>query len=406
MKNIAGPPVEGNDFFGREAEINAIWGHLQDHDVLLLGPRRIGKTSISRMVCAKATQEGWKAIEVTVASCTDEAAFVAKLAEELRDASKSWSEQKRTAFAEWCGAILSRIRGASVSGIGGISIDAPSPQSWISLGNELVTTLLSVRGEHWLIYLDELPIFLYELLARDAQNGVLRVRQFLDWFRNDVRGKPGAERIHWLVSGSVGLDTLAQRYRMADTLNTFRQVGLAELGATEAEQLLRTLADGEGMRVSSTQLQRMIQLIGWAQPFYLQLAFNHLRGLVRPGLAIEDSTVDTAVDQFLQPGQDNDFLHWKDRLRKQLGPDDGQLAIAILNLIARESNGELANVLLNKMVILAPHLTESSLRDRFIAVRDVLIRDAYITSEERDGERRYRFRLEPLRKWWRNRDQV
>ena len=48
MDNIAGPPVEGDNFFGREADINALRALLEHHDLLLLGPRRIGKTSIAR----------------------------------------------------------------------------------------------------------------------------------------------------------------------------------------------------------------------------------------------------------------------------------------------------------------------------------------------------------------------
>ena len=67
MDNIAGSPVEGENFFGR----NDIAQHLRqilDHDdILLLGPRRIGKTSLARAVMALAHQQGWTTIEINVA---------------------------------------------------------------------------------------------------------------------------------------------------------------------------------------------------------------------------------------------------------------------------------------------------------------------------------------------------
>lgn len=45
MKNIVGSPVEDGDFFGREAELAYFVDLLrQGNDILLLGPRRIGKT--------------------------------------------------------------------------------------------------------------------------------------------------------------------------------------------------------------------------------------------------------------------------------------------------------------------------------------------------------------------------
>ena len=47
ITNILGTPVEGPDFYGRENAIKQHLNLLENHDILLLGPRRIGKTSFS-----------------------------------------------------------------------------------------------------------------------------------------------------------------------------------------------------------------------------------------------------------------------------------------------------------------------------------------------------------------------
>jgi len=56
MKNCVGPPVTGNDFFGREKEQRDFWRILENDSVLLLAPRRIGKTSLMRRLEETATQ--------------------------------------------------------------------------------------------------------------------------------------------------------------------------------------------------------------------------------------------------------------------------------------------------------------------------------------------------------------
>ncbi len=61
MNNIVGQPVENDDFFNREAEVHAVWESLeQGNHVLLLAPRRVGKTSLALRVGQRARQAGWR----------------------------------------------------------------------------------------------------------------------------------------------------------------------------------------------------------------------------------------------------------------------------------------------------------------------------------------------------------
>lgn len=46
MRNIVGKPVSGADFFGREGELQSLIEALRNQHVLLLAPRRVGKTSL------------------------------------------------------------------------------------------------------------------------------------------------------------------------------------------------------------------------------------------------------------------------------------------------------------------------------------------------------------------------
>ena len=141
------------------------------------------------------------------------------------------------------------------------------------------------------------------------------------------------------------------------------------------------------------------------QPYYLQLAFNHLRVLIsaNPNTEITD-LIEPAIDQLLQPGSDNDFHHWDQRLTQQLGRADADHARALLNQTARNPAGARAETLLATLEQRLPNATTDDARRHFIQLRDILQRDAYWWPDDSSGTRRYRFRLEPLRRWWLRRD--
>ena len=47
--NIIGPPVEGENFFGREKELDFAWNHIKKgNSIILSAPRRIGKSSFAK----------------------------------------------------------------------------------------------------------------------------------------------------------------------------------------------------------------------------------------------------------------------------------------------------------------------------------------------------------------------
>jgi AAA+ ATPase superfamily predicted ATPase len=54
-----GPWVSGEDFWDREAELESLIRFLDDdHDVLLIAPRRVGKTSLVRQTLLKLEERG------------------------------------------------------------------------------------------------------------------------------------------------------------------------------------------------------------------------------------------------------------------------------------------------------------------------------------------------------------
>ncbi|WP_397454697.1 hypothetical protein AB3472_20125 [Pseudomonas lurida] len=408
MRNIAGSPVEGTNFFGRTIEVDRLRETLNNDDVLLLGPRRIGKTSIARAVMKKAKDSGWKAIEINVASCTDEKGFLQKLDAAIVPELASLTFKAKGAIVDAFRNTTGRIKSINIPipGAGGFGVELGdvASEEWTSVGSD-VLKLIAEADENWLIYIDELPILLFNIIRQDPTSGLLRVRRFLDWFRNDVRAIPGSNKVRWLVSGSVGLDTLVQQHGMADTINSLNHMTLEAFEEDVAIEMLIKLGSSYSLDIDESSARSITNAVLWLQPYYLQSAFNHLRGLriLRPEASIEDLVAD-AVGRMSEPGGDNDFHHWEQRLTFQLPGNDAAYAGLMLNAAARDTRGECPEVILEELEKKMDGMSTQEVRKKFISLRDILIRDAYWWADESSGEKRYRFRLEPLRQWWLMRD--
>lgn len=76
MRNCVGQPVRGDDFFDREEEQRRIWARLETNNLLLLAPRRVGKTSLMERLKADSGSHGYCTLSVDVSDAADESAFV------------------------------------------------------------------------------------------------------------------------------------------------------------------------------------------------------------------------------------------------------------------------------------------------------------------------------------------
>lgn len=77
ISNKIGPPVEGEDFFGREKEIRKANRLLDsNHSLLLSAPRRIGKSSLAKRLIEEKKQQGWKCVYIDLEETTTEEGFL------------------------------------------------------------------------------------------------------------------------------------------------------------------------------------------------------------------------------------------------------------------------------------------------------------------------------------------
>lgn len=381
MKLTIGNPVKGDDFFDREAEQKRLWRQLETDNVLMLAPRRIGKTSLILRLCETAQQHDYHAVYCSFAGCDSERDCVRELFKALH--TLQTIRQKNTEF-------FARVKSIKVATVG-FEWHNDAADNWRQAGEEIAKALSGSKN-NWLVCIDELPVFIVKLLQQ-GEEGRQRARTFLYWLR-ELR-QANFERVRWLMAGSVGLDTVAARLRIADAINDLPPFPLDAFSGNCARRFLDALADSYQMPLSPAVRDYAVECIGWPVPYYLQLMFSQLRDTFEDsGHSPDAAAVDAAFEKLLGPGYRGHFDYWRQRLDDELGQPEAGHAIRLLGRICRDRNGLDGTAL---SLVLHDTIADDGERDRILRyLFNILESDGYLV---RHGER-YAFRLEWLRLFW------
>jgi uncharacterized protein len=386
MKNVTGQVVRGLDFFDRESEQGRYWSDLETDNLLLLAPRRVGKTSVMKRMQDASTEHGYSAVFVDVSDAADEAAFVRRICQVVLETDPEetlWSRVR----GSWLADVVKRVKKIGGPGFA-FELDAGQTKDWSKLGWDLADALTNLDGR-WLILVDELPVFVLKLLG-DGDAGSKRAREFLYWMRRLRLEHP---KVRWMLAGSIGLDTVTARLNLADAINDLRIVTLGAYDPKTAHALLSELGKAYEIELSETVRQRLIDRIGWPIPYYLQLAFHELRARDRSSTVTAED-VDQAFSTLLQPSHRSHFDYWRQRLHDELGSPDSDHALDLLAAVCHEAAGTtretLAQVLGRSVV--DPRERDAKLR----YLLDVLQSDGYLAEQGR----RWVFRFPLLRDFW------
>jgi uncharacterized protein len=387
VQNVTGQVVEGDNFFDRRRELDRFWDGLETDNLLLLAPRRVGKTSLLRRMKADAESHGFTAVCIDVSDCQDELRFVQRLYAAILEHQDAGDRIWKTMKGNWLGKTIRRAKKMGALGFS-IEFGADEPK-WDRMGEELADALTGLGGRT-LIQVDELPVFVVKLLNRGNEADQGRIREFLYWLR---RLRVQYPTVRWMLAGSIGLDTVASRLNIADSINDLRIETLGAFDSTTSHALLQALAETYGLELGDAAREHIITRVGWAIPYYLQLIFDKVRHCKKP----EPGDVDRAVDSLLDPSHKSLFDYWRQRLRDELGRPDSDHAMALLHPASRVAEGVRHGIL--KQALGAAVGDADAREEKMRYLLDVLQNDGYLVEE--DG--RWRFRSPLLREFWRRR---
>jgi len=374
--------------FDRVDETAEIWRQIKDHkNLLMLAPRRIGKTVLLNHLRDTAADKGYRAVLLDVEGFREEKDFFrqccAAIQEEL-----STGVRVMTAFGER----LSRIwRGGG---------DQDDWRHWLLRTDwkDFADHLLAHLDEHgddppWLILVDELPVFVQALRGRDGDQGI---GDFLYWLRN-MRQK--YTRVRWFYTGSIGLDGIARRYRVEGALNDLDPFPLSPFSPETARDFLASIAAKRTCTLDPGVPDVILQRLGWLSPYYLDKIAEDACQIARgAGASMDANAANAAMDRMLDLSKRLDWSTWREHLDRNLPEPERSRLYALLQTVAKSdaAQGASHDTLLHSLNRVGEPVGPGELRD----LLDTLISDGYLDVTEVDGQNRYRFRMNLLREWW------
>lgn len=376
--------------YGRNEDVATIYKMFNaDHDVSMPGPRRLGKTFVLDRLVDAAAERGWIAVKVEVAGCSDTRAFFRELCSKI---GHQRSGGKRV--TDWLRQHFEQLFDPRPDHSG------PWYQPLLSLDHEtyferLIKALNEDQEYRWVVLIDELPIFLKALHDKGPQ-GVDAARNFMNL---SSRLRTDYPRVRWMITGSIGLEPLAQAGKYMGVLAKFRIYDLQPLNNTQAKDFVKDLAAmGRLMSrntITDVEAEALVNAVGWRAAYYLEALAQKLAGKPCHDASQAESLVENALGQLLQPTESATFGVWEEHLRKHYQDVDRLLAFVVLAALAPQAQGSSVDTLL--VAVGRPELTKPGLR----AVLTRLHVDGFITVTDWEGDDpAVAFRNPLLRRWW------
>ncbi|WP_315783174.1 MULTISPECIES: hypothetical protein [unclassified Bradyrhizobium] len=353
-------------------------------NINMRAPRRIGKTWTIDQLAGDLRQADWQVVQMDVEGMRSSAEFAQALCQRIEAESSI-----RDRFRAHCQQRLSNVLGGKW---GDRPIDALGKLDPIEFAGTLIASLAE-SGRKTAIIIDEIAYFFLAFAQAHPDDAHA--------FAYKMRGLQQAHRtVRWLLTGSIGLDIIARRYRLEGAFVDFDPFELQPFTGAEARSFLRDpkiqLQLTRAFDASDADYDWMFQDLGWLAPYYLKLIANEVHPSVaegdgQPARATQDDFA-AAFERLLQPDRRFAFAVWPEHIQKNFAVEDGALATGILDALSAAADGEIMDTLLARATRIQGSATPRQIRD----ILDMLMNDGLIA---RRGDR-YGFRSGLVRRYW------
>ena len=394
--------MDGDRFFDREAELEALLERVRDgNHTLLTAQRRMGKSSLVRELRRRLRQSGeFDTVFVDLEAATNPADAIAEIGVEAKPLGRSWDRIKG-GFANFLQDAGERVEELAVADLKVKLRAGINAGNWQQRGDAVFAALAS-SDRPVVLALDELPILVNRLLKDDedriTSDGRQETDAFLSWLRKAGQAHRG--RIAIIVSGSVGLEPLLEQAGLSAQANIFSAYDLKPWSTETAAACLAELAQSYDVTLPREVRETMCRRLRCCIPHHVQMYFDklhhHLRHAVRTDAVIEDAEWVYQHELLSVRGQ-MDLQHYEGRLATVLGRTGYPIALEMLTETAIKSRLDAGTVNRYRAFFDSPN--EDAAAPSVEDVLHVLEHDGYL-ERHHSG---YRFVSGLLEDWWRGR---
>jgi uncharacterized protein len=372
--------AEGDAFFDREETISRAWDLLKTSNLLLLAPRRVGKSSLLNRMKEQGATEGFKTLYLSVPDAEDELDFIKRLVRAFRDT--EWAP------GGWAAAFKNNLPKdlEIVLKTGLLELKAKN-FDWRRPAEEL-EKLLGKADSETLLLIDELPLLIGNIVHDDPSGR--RAERFLLWLKR-LREQ---YRPRWFFAGSIGLDSVARKLKLSGTIHDLQPIELGEFSHDKAIAYLMGRGRNYGWELTAETVQAIMSAVEWPIPFHLNLVFEEMRVLVgERNVAPSPTLIEIGIERLMFHGRTH-FDHWDERLDKMLDARFPKFCEIILSLASQTADGVRVETVELRM---SQEITNDGERAEILRQSlDLLVSDGYLVRQQ--GSVRFRSAL--VRRYW------
>lgn len=378
MNNRYGPPVEGNDFFGRTNELAFVWEKLKEgNHFIFAAPRRVGKSSFGKKLLAIATKEQWKVLDLNLEGIASEKEFLKEFIKKLE--SQSWWSQAKSSASNTIQTIIKSIKSVGIQGAK-IELDWGKKEDLYSDLKNLIESL-----GNCLIMMDELTVYLNQL---EEESEAKSVRFFLNWLRS-FRQESNT-KVRWIFCSSISIENYAQAKNLSYTINDISNFEIEAFDYATSIELLKKLEENKKYSISQEQKEYILEKIGWLIPYFIQLYFSKIDFEINKNKETITTQLLNAI--YSELIEHNPLNTWVERL--SFYKENVGWAKKTLKLLCQHKKGLSKQKVLNHFLKHIPDVEDRE--ETIINVLRMLINDGYLIRQKE----MYSFRSPIIRDYW------
>jgi hypothetical protein len=384
----------GDDYFDQKDMIRDLRAMLERNNVLLIAPRRFGKTAAMYRILDDPTP-GFYPLYMDVEAISSPSEFMVEIiAVLLRD--RHFSRAVVTLFKgvkDFGKDIVNLPESLEVGEIKIKLREKTDVQNrWLDYG-ERVMSMLAREDPRMILLIDEFPIMINAMLTSDM--GV--AEQFLRWFRA-VRIAPDT-KVRFVIGGSTNIVAMLDEHAFVDTINDLYLFRLKPFDRDTASQYVRVILISRNVEFTDKVVDGILDLLGASIPYLLAVFLQAIieRSRAKDGPVDLDLVRATFDEDLLGGATSMVFQHYRSRLLQYYPGKEREAAEKLIGFLSRTDRPLKRESLYDIYLKAMGTQDDRSTKDAFTRLIWKLDNDFYIFSVND----RYEFYSRVLKLWWR-----
>ncbi len=368
---------------GRKVEAAEVWNLLRQKSVVLSSLRRMGKTSLLKIMAESPPGNSWRPVFHVVQGNTSVDEFVQQLYQKLVE--EGLLDGKVNAVRKFYDKFFAGRKFGEY--------ELPDlKRYWKDVLVSMMKDLAERKDLNTVIMLDEFPWMIYNLATKyQAEKEAMELLDILRTIRQTTEKDSG---LRFVFCGSIGfhiaLNHLVRQHQyLGNPTNDMHTYLLYEMSEEDAYALcaelgqLHGVTDRDGLYVhTASEVERL--------PFFIDLIFTELS---RVAATADIAQANKAIKEIVQDLSGNGhFDHFRERIEVYYGQGHRQIAHHLMGHLCQENTPQ-TRAQLRQAVLLQMQAAQDEIDE---VIKD-LTKDFYLVLGD-DG--RYRFRYALLRRWW------